>query len=131
MTETPHRPLSPHLQIWRWHVTMAASILHRVSGVGLAVGIVLVVAWLACLMAGPEAYAGFAGLSASWLGLIVWVGVAWSAFYHLASGIRHLVWDTGTGFSLGTADAMSWASIGFSLGGTAVFWFLLMRGGTM
>lgn len=108
---------------------MAASILHRASGIGLAVGAVLVVAWLACLMAGPEAYATFTGLSGSWIGLIVWIGVSWSAFYHLASGIRHLIWDAGVGFSLGTADAMSWASIGFSIGGTAVFWFLLMRAG--
>lgn len=131
MTETPHRPLSPHLQIWRWHVTMAASILHRVSGVGLAVGTLLVVVWLACLMSGPEAYAGFASLSGSWIGLIVWIGVSWSAFYHLASGVRHLIWDTGVGFSLGTANALSWASIGFSLGGTAVFWFLLMRAGAV
>ena len=131
MTETPHRPLSPHLQVWRWHVTMTASILHRVSGGGLAFGALLVVIWLACLMAGPEAYAAFASLSGSWIGLIVWIGVSWSAFYHLASGIRHLIWDTGVGFSLGAANALSWASIGFSIGGTAVFWFLLMRAGAV
>ena len=131
MTETPHRPLSPHLQVWRWHVTMAASILHRVSGIGLAVGALLVVVWLACLMAGPEAYATFAGLSGSWIGLIVWIGVSWSAFYHLASGIRHLIWDTGIGFQLNVADALSWASIAFSIAGTAVFWFLLMRAGAV
>jgi succinate dehydrogenase / fumarate reductase cytochrome b subunit len=131
MTETPHRPLSPFVSVWRWHITMVASILHRVSGVGLAVGMLLVVAWLVCLKAGPEAYAGFAGVSGSWLGLIVWIGVSWSAFYHLASGIRHLIWDTGLGFSLGTANALSWASIGFSVGGTAVFWFLLMRAGVL
>lgn len=129
MTETPHRPLSPHMQIWRWHITMVASILHRVSGVGLAVGMLMAVAWLVCLKAGPEAYAGFAAFSSSWFGLIVWIGVSWAAFYHLASGIRHLIWDTGMGFSLGVADAMSWASIGFSIGGAAVFWFLLMRAG--
>lgn len=129
MTETPHRPLSPHLQVWRWHVTMAASILHRASGMGLAVGMVLVAAWLGCLMAGSGAHEAFAALSGSWIGLIVWIGVSWSAFYHLASGIRHLLWDSGHGFSLGAADALSWASIGFSIGGTAVFWFMLMKAG--
>lgn len=131
MTEQRSRPLSPHLQIWRWHVTMTASILHRASGFGLVAGIVLVIAWLACLLAGPDAYAACAAVYGSFLGILVWIGVSWSAFYHLASGVRHLVWDAGKGFDLGAANMMSWASIGFSVGATVVLWFMMFRDGVV
>lgn len=131
MTEQRSRPLSPHLQIWRWHVTMTASILHRASGVGLVAGAVLAVIWLACLLAGPECYATCQALYGSWLGILIWVGISWSAFYHLASGVRHLIWDAGKGFDLTAANMMSWASIGFSVGATAVLWFMLFRDGVV
>ena len=125
------RPLSPHLQVWRWHVTMAASILHRLSGFGLVAGIVLVIGWLACLLAGPESFATCQAVYGSLIGILVWIGVSWSAFYHLASGIRHLVWDTGAGLSIGAANVGSWASIGFSVGTTSVLWFMMFRDGVV
>ena len=123
------RPLSPHLQVWRFHVTMTASILNRFSAMGVVAALVLGVIWLACLWAGGECYETCMAVYGSWPGLIVWMGISWSAFYHLASGVRHLIWDAGRGFTLQTANLMSWASIGFSLGATTVLWVLLFRNG--
>jgi succinate dehydrogenase / fumarate reductase cytochrome b subunit len=123
------RPLSPHLQIWRWHVTMLGSILHRMSGVALYAGAVLVVAWIGCLAAGPDAYACFLGLAASPIGLLVWFGLSAAAFYHLASGVRHLVWDLGYGLSPRTASAMATWSIAFAVIATLAFWAWLLVSG--
>lgn len=123
------RPLSPHLQVWRWHVTMAASILHRISGSALSAGAVLVGIWLLALAFGPEAYATFTGLSASPLGLLVWFGLTVALCLHLAGGVRHLIWDAGHGLSIKAADALSWASM---IGGVVVavaFWALLFASG--
>ncbi len=116
------RPLSPHLQVWRWHVTMLGSILHRVTGVGLYVGAFVVVAWVAALAAGPEAYTVFLTFAAHPLALIVWVGLSACAFYHLASGLRHLIWDTGLGLKPPTANVLANLSIWFAVIATAAFW---------
>lgn len=122
--------MSPHLQIWRWHVTMAGSILHRVTGVGLYAGAALVVAWLACLAAGPECYAAFLGLAGSPLGLLVWFALSAAAFYHLLSGIRYLVWDLGLGLQPRLASSLTTASIVLAIAATVAFWgwlFLIGR----
>lgn len=123
------RPMSPHLQVWRWHVTMLGSILHRASGVALYVGAFAVVAWLAALAAGPEVYAQFVACAASPLGLLVWFGLSAAAFYHLASGLRHLLWDTGAGLSPKTASALSTLSIWFAVIATVAFWAVLFASG--
>lgn len=123
------RPLSPHLGIWRWHVTMAGSILHRVTGVGLYAGAALIVAWLACLAAGPECYACFVALASSPLGLLVWVAFSAGAFYHLFAGARHLVWDMGYGLEPKTASSLSTWTIILAIASTVGFWaWLLMSG---
>jgi len=116
------RPLSPHLQVWRWHVTMLGSILHRATGVALYAGAALVTAWLACAAAGPTAYGAFADFGASAIGLLVWIGLTLSAAYHFASGIRHLVWDTGVGLTRKAASAAATLSIWFAVVATAGFW---------
>src|SRR3954463_1368950 len=92
------RPLSPHLQVWRWHITMAASILTRATGVALYVGLLIVAAWAASLAVGPDAYADFMDVMGSWLGKLVLFGLTVSIFYHLAAGVRHLAFDSGRGF---------------------------------
>jgi succinate dehydrogenase / fumarate reductase cytochrome b subunit len=123
------RPLSPHLQVWRWHVTMAASILNRITGGALSVGAVLVFVWLLALAFGPDAYATFTGWMGSPLGLLVWFGLTVALCVHLAGGLRHLVWDAGHGLSIKAADALSWASI---IGGVllaVVFWIGLFASG--
>jgi succinate dehydrogenase / fumarate reductase cytochrome b subunit len=123
------RPLSPHLQVWRWHVTMLGSILHRASGVALYVGAAVVVAWLTCLAAGPDCYACFVGIMGSPLGLLLWLGLSAAAFYHLFSGLRHLVWDLGAGLTPRTASAMATWSIVLAVVATAAYWAWLVISG--
>lgn len=123
------RPLSPHLQVWRWHVTMLASILHRVTGGALSVGAVLIGLWLLALAFGPEAYATFTGWMGSPLGLLVWFGLTVSLAYHLAAGVRHLIWDAGEGLSPKSANALSTASIVFGAVAAVVFWVALFMTG--
>src|SRR5215470_13862202 len=91
------RPLSPHLQIYRWPITMALSIGHRATGLALSVGTLLLVWWLVALAMGPQAFALAQGFIGSWLGKLLLLGWSFSLFFHLANGIRHLVWDTGQG----------------------------------
>lgn len=100
-----NRPLSPHIQVYRWQWTMALSILHRITGVALGVGSLLLVYWLTAAATGPEAYARAQGFIGSWLGLLLLFGFSLALFYHLANGIRHLFWDAGRGFELKTAYA--------------------------
>ncbi|HMO68957.1 MAG TPA: succinate dehydrogenase, cytochrome b556 subunit [Novosphingobium sp.] len=123
------RPISPHLQIWRWGPAMAASILHRVTGNGLAVaGLGVLVWWLGALASGPEAYAAFMAHATSWYGLVVLVGISWTYFGHIASGLRHYVLDTGAGFELDTNNRWSWITIIAGIALTAAFWaFVFLR----
>lgn len=123
------RPLSPHLQIWRWHVTMLGSILHRLSGSALVAGAILVAAWIAALAFGPEAHAAFVALAGSPPGLIVWFGLSLAGVYHLFSGIRHLVWDAGAGLTPRAADGLTTASIVGAILATLAFWALLFASG--
>lgn len=125
----PVRPLSPHLQVWRFHVTMTASILHRITGSALAGGAVLVLLWLAALACGPEAYGLYGAVMGSPLGLLIWFGITVAFLYHWVSGVRHLIWDTGRGFALPTANAMAWASIIFAAVGAVGFWAWLFMSG--
>jgi succinate dehydrogenase / fumarate reductase cytochrome b subunit len=109
------RPLSPFTTIYRWPVTMATSITHRVTGVGLAMGTVLLAWWLVAIASGPEAYQAFTGVAMSWIGQVVLFGFAWALSYHLLNGIRHLAWDMGYGFDVKTADATGWLVIVLSV----------------
>ena len=117
------RPLSPHLTIWKWGPHMAVSILHRISGQGLAfVGLPVLLWWLGALVSGPEAYETFAGAATSPLGYIVLVGLSWAFFNHLASGIRHLVMDIGAGYEIDRNRMWSVASLALGVLLTAAFW---------
>ncbi|MBT8080785.1 MAG: succinate dehydrogenase, cytochrome b556 subunit [Gammaproteobacteria bacterium] len=119
------RPLSPHISIYRWPVTMVSSILHRATGIAMAAGFALLVFWLANTANGPGAYAALAAVMGSTVGRILLVGWSWAFFYHLANGIRHLVWDTGRGLEKGQATASAWFVIAASVVLTAVFWMVL------
>jgi len=105
------RPLSPHLQIYRWQLTMVLSILHRASGVALSVGAVLLVWWLLAAASGPDAYDVVQGFLGSWLGILLLFGWTVSMFYHLCNGIRHLAWDTGVGLDLKSTYATGWTVV--------------------
>ncbi|RIA35478.1 succinate dehydrogenase subunit C [Hephaestia caeni] len=129
------RPLSPHLQIWKWGPHMLVSILHRATGDGMAlVGTCLFVWWLAALAAGAEAYAVFvdtftyAGGGLNALGYIFGIGMSWAFFQHMASGIRHLVLDTGAGFELKTNRTFALLTMVFSVLATVAFWAYLLAG---
>lgn len=98
------RPLSPHLQIYKFQWTMAGSIVHRITGVGLAVGTLLLTWWLVAAAMGPESFAKVQGFIGSPIGLVLMFGWTWALFYHLANGIRHLVWDAGYCFELVNAE---------------------------
>ena len=106
-----NRPLSPHLQIYRPQITSMLSIVHRMTGVGMALGAVLVVWWLLAAATGPEYFALVDGLLTSWIGLLVLLGSTWALAYHLLNGIRHLVWDMGYGYELETVDKTGWAVV--------------------
>jgi succinate dehydrogenase / fumarate reductase, cytochrome b subunit len=108
MAEDPQkpaaRPLSPFVTIFRWPVTMATSIVHRMTGIALAGGFLVVAWWLIAAASGPETYNAFTGLVSTTLGQIVLFGFTWSLAYHATNGIRHLAWDLGYGFDVKTAD---------------------------
>jgi succinate dehydrogenase cytochrome b subunit len=123
------RPLSPSVTTWRWHITMAASILHRVTGSGLYVAALVLMAWALSLAAGPDAYGVFTAVAGSIVGKLVLFGLTLCAFYHLANGIRHLAWDAGLGFKPKTATSTAWLVIGFAILASVAFWgFLAMTG---
>ncbi len=111
MPNHTQRPLSPHLGIWRWHVTMLSSILHRMSGVALYAAAAAVVGWLLALSAGPDSFACAQMWLLSPLGQLALVGVGAAVGYHMANGIRHLAWDMGYGFAPKVADLTAWISI--------------------
>ena len=125
------RPLSPHLQIWRWGPHMLVSILHRATGDGMAVvGLGVLVWWLGALAGGPEAYASFQGIMGSIPGMIVLVGLSWAFFTHMMSGLRHFVLDIGAGYELDTNRFWSIASPVIAIVLTALLWayILLVKG---
>ncbi|MDR3511593.1 MAG: succinate dehydrogenase, cytochrome b556 subunit [Caulobacteraceae bacterium] len=123
------RPLSPHMQVWRWHITMLGSILHRATGVALYAGALIATGWAASLAAGPDAYQGYCGLLGSPLGKLVLIGLTFSAFYHMANGVRHLFWDSGRGFVPSTANATTAAVIAFGVVATVAVWAYVLLSG--
>lgn len=95
---TDKRPMSPHTSIWKWHLTMASSILHRVTGVGNYLGSFIVVAWLFATAAGPDYYEPLAAVTGSIWGQLILFGFTLSISYHLLNGVRHLMMDAGAGY---------------------------------
>lgn len=108
------RPLSPHLQVYRWQITMALSILHRGSGLALSVGLLVLVYWLLSVAGGPASYAESQAILGSGLLKLCYLGWTFCFFYHLANGIRHLAWDIGYGFEKGQITATDWTVVVFS-----------------
>lgn len=128
-TRPEEKPIAPHVSIWRWHVTMASSILHRVTGVGLYAAAIGMALWLMAAAAGPETYAVVDTILSAWYGqLAMYLAVAALA-YHLANGIRHLVFDTGNGLTPADADTSAWFAILFAIAAPIGLWALLSFGG--
>ena len=122
----PNRPLSPHLQIYRPQITSVLSISHRISGLALAAGTLLLVLQLVAAASGPGPFQAFQGFIGSWPGLALLV--AWSAafYFHLTNGIRHLAWDAGYGFSLPAAYRSGLAVLVATAALTAVTWIVTL-----
>lgn len=123
MTTDP-RPLSPHLQIYRWQLTSVLSILHRASGVALSVGTLLLVWWLVAAASGPVSYVDVQRFLGSWIGLVLLFGWSLALFYHLCNGLRHLWWDTGRGLDLRSVYASGWAVLAATALLTAIAWII-------
>ncbi len=119
-----NRPLSPHLQVYRPQITMVLSILHRITGVALAVGTLLLIYWLAAAASGPAAFATAQDLVGSVIGRLLLFGWTFALFYHLSNGIRHLFWDIGLGFEMETAERSGWAVVASSVALTMLSWIL-------
>ena len=124
------RPLSPHLQIYKWQVQMVTSILHRATGIALAVGTLVAVWGLVSLAAGEDAFNQFKACAGSPLGIILLIGWTWALFFHLCNGVRHLVQDAGAGYAIVQFVRSSWASVIVSLLLTLIVWgYVLSAGG--
>ena len=123
--------MSPHLQIWRWHPTMAASIATRATGIALYVGAVIAAAWALCLAGGEGSYVDFLSVMGSPLGKLVLFGITVSLFYHLAAGIRHLVWDNVTpgSFQPHTANMTAIACFAFGAAAAIAVWVIAFSTG--
>ncbi len=119
-----NRPLSPHFQIYRPQLTSMLSILHRIAGVGLSVGTLLLVYWLVAIAAGAEAYRTAELLIGSFVGRLLLFGWTLALFYHLFNGIRHLFWDIGTGLELPEVYRSGGAVVIATLGFTLLSWIL-------
>ncbi|MBR2117598.1 MAG: succinate dehydrogenase, cytochrome b556 subunit [Pseudomonadota bacterium] len=124
------RPLSPFLT-YRWTLTMAMSIVHRITGIGLYVGTLLMAWWLIATASGPGAYANIQGFTSSWIGRVIVFGYTWALMHHLFSGIRHLVWDLGYGFSPTERESLTWAALIAGIAATVLIWIIayLVGGG--
>lgn len=120
------RPLSPHLQVYRWQLTSVLSITHRGTGILLTLGTLLLVYWLLAIAAGPGAYESAQALLGSWLGKAVLFLWTLALYYHLCNGIRHLFWDAGFGFELKTVYASGMAVVIATVVLTVVTWIIAM-----
>ena len=119
------RPLSPHLSIYRWPITMTLSILHRATGVAMSLGFVVLVVWLFGAASGEESYAIFVEAMGSTIGGLMLIGWSFAFFFHLSNGVRHLFWDMGRGFEKQQANASSWVVLVAATVLTAGFWMML------
>ena len=117
-----NRPLSPHLQVYKPQITSVLSILHRLTGIGLAAGAVVLVYWLTAAAYGPDAFEYAQGLLATWFGRLLLLGWTWALFYHLCNGIRHMYWDAGRGLELRQVRITGWFVVVASLGFTLISW---------
>ncbi|MEZ5778688.1 MAG: succinate dehydrogenase, cytochrome b556 subunit [Paracoccaceae bacterium] len=106
-----NRPLSPHLQIYRWQLPMLTSILTRITGNALIVASFLIVWWLLAAATSADYFATADAVLRSWFGKLVFLGSIWAVWYHFLAGLRHLYWDSGRGLDIPTAERLGWACI--------------------
>jgi succinate dehydrogenase / fumarate reductase, cytochrome b subunit len=117
-----NRPLSPHLFIYRWPVTMVVSILHRITGSALYVGMALLAWWLIAAATSERAFAIANGFLGSWLGRLILFGYSWALLHHMLGGLRHLVWDFGVGLDRQARNLLAWGNVIGSAALTVLLW---------
>lgn len=125
---TRERPLSPHLQVYRWQITMTMSIIHRVTGLVITLGAFGLAWWLMAVAAGGDTYRNAAEWLASPLGMVALAGLSLALVYHLLNGIRHLLWDVGWGFEIPEFYASGWTVVVLTAVLTALVWFAVLGG---
>jgi succinate dehydrogenase / fumarate reductase cytochrome b subunit len=118
------RPLSPHLQIYRPMLTMMMSIMHRITGVGLYFGIVLLVWWLTAASISDGYFEFVQGFFGHWFGRLLLFGFTWALIHHALGGLRHLLWDTGRGFDLNLVEWLARANLAGSIVLTLLLWVI-------
>jgi succinate dehydrogenase / fumarate reductase cytochrome b subunit len=118
------RPLSPHLQIYRPMLTMMMSIMHRITGLGLYFGIVLLVGWLMAAAISESCFDFVQGFFGHWFGRLVLFGFTWLLIHHALGGLRHLLWDTGRGFDLNAIERLARANLAGSIVLTLLLWIV-------
>ena len=116
------RPTSPHLQIYRWTITMAMSILHRMTGIANYAGMTFLVIWLLAAASGQPALNVVNEIYASWFGQLVLFGFTWSLTHHMLGGIRHFIWDMPVLMEPGQREALAWATLAGSVVITLIIW---------
>lgn len=121
-----HRPVSPHIQIYKWQLTSVMSILHRMTGVFLCSLVIILVAWLVSLR-NPDAFDCFKVILHHPLAQVYLIGIVFSLFYHLTNGVRHLLWDAGYGLDLKTTYRSGWLVLNVSLFATVFYVLLLIQ----
>jgi succinate dehydrogenase / fumarate reductase cytochrome b subunit len=123
------RPLSPHLQIYRLTLSMVMSGLHRITGLALVAGMLMLTWWLLAAAAGQNAYSTFAGFAASWIGRLILFGFSWAMLHHLIGGLRYLVWDLGYLLEPAEREWLVRANIIISIVATVLLWLILAMSG--
>jgi succinate dehydrogenase / fumarate reductase cytochrome b subunit len=116
------RPLSPHLQIYRWSITMAMSVVHRATGIALYAGTLLLAWWLIATASSPNAFSIVQSFMGSFIGRLILLGYTWALLHHMLGGIRHLIWDTLHGLEPGDREALALATLIGSVVLTAIVW---------
>lgn len=130
-TPQNHRPLSPHLSVYRWQITNTLSILHRITGFGLTLGLALFALWLICAAWYPLWFADLQAIFAHPVGLFFLFGWTAAFYYHLANGLRHLYWDIGRGFALEEVTASGQLVVVFTVTMTLFTWTLIWTKGAL
>ena len=120
------RPISPQLQVYKPQITSVLSIFHRITGVALAFGLILLVAWIFTLSLGEEYFEYFVMFIKSWFGLLILFGFTFALNYHLCNGIRHLFWDAGYGYEIETVHKSGLAVLVVSFVLTILIWYLAL-----
>ena len=120
------RPISPHLQVYKPQITSVLSIFHRITGVALAFGLILLVAWIFTLSLGEEYFEYFSLFIKSWFGLLILFGFTLALNYHFCNGIRHLFWDAGYGYEIETVHKSGLAVLFVSFSLTTLIWYLVL-----